>query len=373
MPLSPTQTKNILIAPLDWGIGHATRCTPIIRYLVEKGLNVIVAAENRPLNFLKIEFPGLAFIKFPNYKITYPKGRNMIFKMLVKLPGILKGIYKEHHFLREVIKEYSIDAVISDNRYGMWNKSIPCVFITHQFNIILPKPVQFLSPIIRMMNKFFINKYSEVWIPDDKKLNLTGKLSREKRLKKPVKYIGILSRFEKRQEKELPYNEVLVLISGPEPQRSIFEEKIIAAVLELEVQAIILRGVTETIEEKQLENIKIINHLGTSKLEELILGAEKIICRPGYSTIMDLVTLGKKAILIPTPGQTEQEYLAKQLSQKGYFTTISQDKITPGNLLKDLPAGQLNCTFNEDYKKFINNFLDKYKLLTPSFISSKKH
>lgn len=363
MPPALSIKTNVLIAPLDWGIGHATRCTPIIEYLVEIGLNVIIAAENRPLNFLKIEFPSLTFIEFPNYNITYPKSRNMICKMLIKLPSILKGIYKEHYFLKYAIKKYKIDAVISDNRYGMWNRNLPCVFITHQLNIILPKSVQFLSPIIKMVNRFFMNKFDEVWIPDDEKLNLSGKLSKSKKLKKPAQHIGILSRFGRKEGSGLKKYPVLALISGPEPQRSMFEEKIINTLLEVGKKAIILRGVTETSKEKQLGNIEIINHLQTGKLEELILGAEKIICRPGYSTIMDLVTLGKNAILIPTPGQTEQEYLAKHLSKESYFITIKQDNITPGNLFKDFPVNKIEFAFNKSYKKYVHIFLEKHNLV----------
>ncbi len=373
MPPALSITKNLLIAPLDWGIGHATRCTPIIKYLVENGLNVIIAAENRPLHFLRKEFPSLSFIEFPNYNITYPKGRNMIFKMLIKLPAILKGIYKEHHFLKYAIKKYKIDAVVSDNRYGMWNRNIPCVFITHQLNIILPKPVQFLSPIVRMVNRFFMNKFDEVWIPGDEKLNLTGKLSKSKGLKKPAQHIGILSRFDRKEGSGLKKYPILALISGPEPQRSIFEEKIINTLLEVGKKAIILRGVTEKNDEKLLGNIEMINHLQTGKLEELILGAEIIICRPGYSTIMDLVMLGKKAILIPTPGQTEQEYLAKHLSKEGCFITIQQDKITPGNLFKDFPVNKIEFAFNKSYKKYVHIFLEKHNLVKNPLISSMKH
>ena len=321
--------KRILVCPLDWGLGHATRCIPIIRELEKQNTEVIIGANDRPLELLKKEFPHLQFIKFNGYNISYPRSGNMNLKMFFSAPKILWKIFQEHQQLKKIIREHKIDIVISDNQYGLWNKNIPCVFITHQIMIKCPSYLKFLEPLLYLMNLFFINKYNECWIPDlETKENLSGDLSHKYPLPKNARFIGTLSRFN--QSTNQPINQstnydIMVILSGPEPQRTMFEEKIIDQICEVNLKTLIVRGTPEQNENKKLsDKITVISHLESEKMKEAILSSKIILSRSGYSTVMDLVALGKKAIFIPTPGQTEQEYLARFYKQKKTFYSEPQ-------------------------------------------------
>ena len=303
--------KRILVAPLDWGIGHATRCIPIIKALMVHKFEVIIAANGRPLHLLTTEFPNLEMIRFSGYDIKYPKFLPMSISMLLQSPKILLALKKEHQLLEKIIEDYAIDGVISDNRYGLYNKKVPTVFITHQLQIQSP----YFSNFIKDFNYKYINKFDACWVMDDEKINLAGDLSKPRILPSNTTYIGAQSRFEKWEE-EKKYD-FLAIVSGPEPQRTILEKGLIKALKDREEKSIIVLGKPELNTSEQLGNLTIKSHLNAKDLNTAILQSDLIICRPGYSTIMDLAKLGKKAIFIPTPGQTEQEYLVENFMQKG--------------------------------------------------------
>ena len=296
--------KRILVAPLDWGIGHATRCIPIIKELIKHNYEVILAADSRPLHLLSTEFPQLEIIRFEGYNIKYPKFIPMELSMLLQTPKLLWNIKKENTALAEIIKDYNIDGVVSDNRFGLYTNKVPCVFITHQLEIQSP----YFTDSIRNFNYKYINKYSACWVMDDEKLNLAGNLSKPNILPNNTIYIGVQSRFEK-QETEKKYD-YLAIVSGPEPQRTILEKGLINALKDRTENSLIVLGKPEINTSEQLGNLTVKSHLNAKDLNTAIAQSELIICRPGYSTVMDLAKLEKKAIFIPTPGQTEQEYLA---------------------------------------------------------------
>lgn len=333
---------NILVCPLDWGIGHATRCIPLIRKLKERHVNVILAADNRPLMLLRQEFPELPSIRFPGYRFTYPESSNMALKMLIQAPGIMQGIRQENHLLDQLILQYDIDAVISDNRFGLHSKRVPSIFMTHQVFIRTPERLQFLKPVLYQQNRRYISKFRECWIPDFKGAqNLSGLLSHEKPLPANYHFIGPQTRFE------LPDTEpgsqslfdLLVILSGPEPQRSILENKLKQAILASGRPAVMVLGKPELLTGKIHEgNLTIFNHLDAGAMQKLILSSEIIISRPGYSTLMDLAVLRKKAIFIPTPGQTEQEYLARHCEQQKLCYRMDQGNIDLGKALTAVPS-----------------------------------
>ena len=344
--------KNILLCPLNWGIGHATRCVPIINKLIESNFNVIIGADKRPLEFLKKEFPELQYIAFPGYNLNYPEKGNMAIKMFLSAPKILFSFIREHKILKKIIKKYKIDVVISDNRYGLWNKKIPCIFMTHQILVKTPDKINFFKKFLFKINKFYINKFDELWIPDfEGEINLSGDLSHKHKISKATYFIGPLSRFNEYKSKvdisEKPCYDVLVMLSGPEPQRTVLEENILKQLKETKLKSIVVRGITEKSEHYNFsENIKVFSHLESDELINYILGSKIIICRPGYSSIMDLTALGKKAIFIPTPGQTEQEYLAQRFLNKKMFYSVKQKDF---NLLNAIEK-------SEEYSGFLLKF-----------------
>ena len=318
--------KNVLICPLNWGLGHATRCVPIIRELLKSNHNPIIAADKAPLAFLQKEFPDLEFIKLPGFEPRYSRHNTQVFKLLKSIPNALINFKKEHKEIEKIVKEYKIDTIISDNRFGCWSKKAYSIYITHQLNIQVPKFFKWTSPIVNQIHKSYIKNYNELWIPDvEKEPSLSGILSHPTNIKIKTKYIGFLSRFSeiKDEEKSIDY---LVILSGPEPQRTIFEDIILKQSKDTNETIIILRAKPN--DKTHLYNIPcnvtIFNHVDDEKFTELVAKSKKIICRGGYSSLMDLIYLNRNAYLVPTPGQTEQEYLAEHLTKEGLFNYCKQ-------------------------------------------------
>jgi uncharacterized protein (TIGR00661 family) len=319
--------RQILVAPLDWGLGHATRCIPIIKSLVNAGHNVIIAGNATQQSLLRAEFPNLTFIVLNGYGISYASSKRILpLKILWQVPKILKSIRKENVWLNKVVDEYKIDLVISDNRFGMHTKKCPCIFITHQLTIKMP--YLWLQNFARRINYHFINKFTACWVPDiAEENNVAGILSHPKVLPNiPVHYLGLLSRFTKLEvvEKKFDY---CIMLSGPEPQRTLLEEKILSTMGNITGNILLVRGKpdsTETIAKPA--NTTIVNHLIGNELNIAIQQSEYIISRSGYTTVMELLALQKKAILIPTPGQTEQEYLAQQLMKQQWCYAVQQNE-----------------------------------------------
>ena len=249
----------------------------------------------------------------------------MLLKLLLQLPRLISSIRAEHRWLNRTIKIHGFDAVISDNRFGLYHSHVPCIFITHQLNI-KSHLGKWNERILQKWNYNYVNRFKECWVPDlSGQDNLAGELSHPMTLPRvPVKYIDLLSRFEKKEEGEIK-NQLLFILSGPEPQRTILENKIINEVSHYPGTATIVRGLPSRRSViPSTGMIKFYNHLSTKELNEEIEKADWVISRSGYSTIMDLAKLQKKSILIPTPGQTEQEYLAKELWQKKIAFSVEQ-------------------------------------------------
>ncbi|MDF2437368.1 MAG: glycosyl transferase family 28 [Bacteroidota bacterium] len=348
--------KRILICPLDWGLGHATRCIPIIRELLENGLHVVIAGEGRSLELLKTEFPSLAFIELHGYNITYPEKGSMILKMLFSIPKLIHGIKQEHQAIQKIVIENKIDVVISDNRYGCYASGVKNIFVTHQLMIKAP----FLEGLIHNKILSYIKYFDECWIPDNETAPfLSGDLSHKYKLSNHAYFIGPLSRFSKINE--VKKFDITVIISGPEPQRTIFEKLIIAQIKKTDLKTLIVQGKPEEKEEFQRKkNIFVIPHLNSRELESAILASDIVISRSGYSTIMDLAILNKKAIFIPTPGQTEQEYLAEYLKEKGIAYFQEQSKFDLNEALKQ----------SEKFTGFTGSYNSGLKAKIESILSS---
>ena len=327
---------KVLIAPLNWGLGHATRCIPIIRSLEKLGVEVLIASDGIALDLLKKEFRKNTFFEIPGYNIDY-KGNNFGWSMLRQSAKILAAITKEHQAVKKIVSAHGIDAIISDNRYGCYAKGIHNVFMTHQLNIISPAKV-FDKPV-NSINHFLAGNFQRIWVPDlEGELNLAGRLSRGHNLK--VEYLGPLSRME-RKEVEKKYD-IAVVLSGPEPKRSEFELEIFRQALQLDDKRfIVVRGLPERWEYYFMKpHLEVVSFMTSKMLNETMLGADMIIARSGYSTIMDLWKLQKPALLVPTPGQTEQEYLAKALFDKQLYLTQSQENFDIKKALTEIDSYQ---------------------------------
>jgi uncharacterized protein (TIGR00661 family) len=314
--------KNILVAPLNWGIGHATRCIPIIRALIENNFNPILASDGIALQMLQKEFPNLQSLELPSYQIEYAKnGKNFKWKMFKNSPKMISAILEEKKIVKNWISEHNLSGIISDNRLGVRSKKVASVFITHQLNVLTGNT----SWITSKLHQKIIKKFDECWVPDFKeKPNLTGKLGHLKNLKLNLKYIGPLSRLEK---KVLPKKyDLMVILSGPEPQRTMLEENLKPEVLKFDGNVIFIKGIIEKEQKNsELKNVKFYNFMNSTELEKAFNESEIVLCRSGYTTIMDLAKLEKKAFFIPTPGQYEQEYLAKKLKRNGIFPFAEQN------------------------------------------------
>ncbi len=333
-----TNQRKIIVAPLNWGLGHASRCVPIIKELLKNKLTPIIASDGNALEFLKKEFPTLEVLELPSYQISY--GKNLKWNLFLKTFSILKVVKKERQILKEYLHQNpDVVGVISDNRFGMYSKEIPSVYITHQINV--------LSGVFTSMTSFFhqrvIKKFDECWIPDEEGSLFSGKLSKSKK-QLNQKYIGVLSRFKK-QNKEIEID-VLIVLSGPEPNRTTLENRLKNIFSSTSKNVWLVQG---KIEEHQTitetENVKVVNFMLSEELENTLNISKIVICRSGYSSILDLVRLNKKAILIPTNHQNEQEYLSKYLQEKSYFKSIKEKEID--EKLLEL----LNDSFEIEYEK----------------------
>jgi uncharacterized protein (TIGR00661 family) len=319
---SNSRNKTILITPLNWGLGHATRCIPIIKALQEHNYIPIIASDGIALELLRKELPYIQMLELPSYQIEYAENpKDFKWKLLKNSPKMIEAIWNEKKLVKKWIKKYQIDGIISDNRLGVFSKKVPCVFITHQLNVMTGNTTWITSKL----HQKFIKKYKECWIPDFAgSSNLTGELGHVKKADFKLKYIGPLSRLQKRETPK--QYDLMVLLSGPEPQRGLLEEKLKNEVLKYQGKVVFVKGIIERGQTKeQIKNVTYYNFMNARQLEQTFNESSSVLCRSGYTTIMDLAKLDKKAFFIPTPGQYEQEYLAQKLKNEGLVPFAKQD------------------------------------------------
>ncbi|HEX7754095.1 MAG TPA: glycosyltransferase [Niabella sp.] len=359
--------RNILVAPLDWGLGHTTRCIPVICELLKQGSTVWAAGNEVQLKLLQQEFPDIEYLHLEGYNVHYSTRQDHLVRTLIRqTPAILQAIRKEREWLKKSVQQHSIDGIISDNRFGLSVDGLPAVFITHQLRVKNPLGA-IPERITQRINYRWINRFSRCWIPDDEAYpGLAGTLSHPLKMPSvPCSYIGLLSRMRPAEcEKE---NHVLVLLSGPEPQRSALEAIIFKQLPLSDQSFVVVRGLPDGCGPALpvVPNAVVYDHLPANVLNRLLCSASVVICRSGYSSIMDIGATGAKAILVPTPGQTEQEYLAALLHQSRKAVISTQDqfdltaaltKVKTGDYRINSPAnGQLLtnavAAFLEDCEK----------------------
>ena len=313
---------KILIAPLNWGLGHASRCVPIINRLLTEGHEVVLGGDGASLMLLQQHFPTLRTLALPTLNLRYNRGSQQVTAILKALPKLFFWARREHQCLSAIQAEECFDMIISDNRFGLYCTEARCVYITHQLHILFPRFVKWLEPLAEALHALIAKHYTEIWVPDYEDVHqaLAPALSHPKShryAEMNIRYIGPLSRFKKNGFLPNSSYDVVAIVSGLEPQRTIFEEEIKRKYSATDERILLVRGiVSEPARFTESENITSVAHLDDATLTPYLLGAQTILARSGYSTIMDLAALGliSRAHLYATPGQPEQEYLEKRFS-----------------------------------------------------------
>lgn len=330
--------KTILYAVLNWGLGHATRSIPIIQHLIEEGNHVIIASDGEALQLLQTEFPKLAFEEASAYNVVYANKSSQFNITLAKqIPKFIKAIQAEQKDCIALCEKHQVDYIISDNRYGFYHHKIPSAFICHQLHLLYEANV-FFEKIVNKSYQTYLKKFTQIWVPDfAPPHSISGKLSSLKW--KNVQFIGAESRLNKLV---LPIkNKVLAILSGPEPQRTLLENKILKELTEIKGKHLLIRGTKKANKLAEFKNIEIIDFATSNLLNQKIEASEMLICRSGYTSVIDLLKLKKKALLIPTPGQVEQKYLAKKLSEKSWFYSQNQEDLNIEKAFSEIQKTEL--------------------------------
>lgn len=325
----PEVKRKILISPLNWGFGHAGRMIPVALALKRMGHDIVVGIDDTLVPAMKIELPGIPVIAIKGVRVRYSRFIPQYAAVLLQTPKILASAIREHTSLRRVIAEVNPDIIISDNRFGFFNKSAFCVYITHMLRIPFPKPFRFLEPAGVLFHRLIIRRYSMCLVPDmPGETNLSGKLSHNVSNTVSPLFMGILSRFSTEEDSPIspeikkPYT--CLILSGPEPQRTILFRKAAEAAVKNRKRLVVLSvtPLKSELNENNLITIKV--NQPSAVLRHYITNCERVICRSGYTALMELISLRKGAIIVPTPGQTEQEYLGDYMHGRFGFVTVRQ-------------------------------------------------
>lgn len=311
--MNRTKSKKILLSPLDWGLGHTTRCIPLARHLEALGAQLFFAGNEVQCAFFQKTFPQIHYLPLKGYGVRYSKSRiGFLPKLLRQMPCIFRTIREEHQWLIEAAEIHGFDGILSDNRYGLWHPGIPSVFLTHQPGLRTGFGV-FADRVFARLHQRLMSRFGAIWLVDTPQFpGLSGALAHPDFLPQNARYIGLLSQFEKREE-SVNKSTLLILLSGPEPQRSILSEKLWQQVQNSPLPVVFVEGKAAAPKRFSTEKIRWVAQLNTTELLPVLQSARYVVCRSGYSTLMDAAVLNLKLILIPTPGQTEQEYLGKRL------------------------------------------------------------
>ena len=316
---------KVLVAPLNWGLGHAARCVPLVNRFLAQGDEVVLGGDGDSLILLQKHFPTLPVVRLADLSLSYSSGGSQVGAMLRALPKIVRAAWADHRLLGELLDREPFDLVVSDNRFGLFSRKTRCVYVTHQLHIRLPRMYQWLEPLAARLHGWVGRHYAEVWVPDyaEEEKSLSGKLGHPKQqCYGAVRYIGPLSRFEGLIEPMKPSRigsfEVVAVLSGLEPQRSMLEQELVSRYVGREERVLIVEGKpSKPMLQATKANITIVPYMDDAQLMAVLQQAQRIIARSGYSTIMDLAALHllDKAELIATPGQSEQEYLARRVEK----------------------------------------------------------
>jgi uncharacterized protein (TIGR00661 family) len=344
-------SNRIMVCPLDWGLGHASRCIPVIRHLLDSGHELIIGASGRGAELLKEEFPKIHHFEFEGHSVSYAKDGFGTMKALMQAPAFMRSIENERYRIDELIEQYSPDLLISDGRLGVSSRKVKSVLINHQLSPKFPFIIQTIAS--RQLEKLH-TEFDEIWVPDfEGENNLSGELSHPSPKRLKLRYIDPLSRFKNLDVANTGAYSKLAIISAPEPYRSRLENKILELFKSLPGEHGIICGRPESANIEKDKNVTIIPHSDASNTAALMKSSQHVISSAGYSSIMDLYTLGIEAELIPTPGQSEQEYLARSLH--GRFGFKHFDKSLPeGEQISHRPSASPEKKIDEALKELLD-------------------
>ena len=323
--------RAIIVSPLNWGLGHASRCIPLVHSLNEEGFKVILAGDGESLDLLRSEFPGLKSYELPSYDIRYSNHPAWFqLKLLSQGGKVLRTMTRERDLIERIVERENVSGIISDNRFGARSGKVPSVYLTHQLRVRAGR----LSSMATRWHGRLISKFDQCWVCDHPFPDgLAGDLSSEAGKLNRVKWIGPLSRFSPGRDPEKDVD-ISIILSGPEPSRSIFEKKVRDELMGTEYSVVLVRGVIESSPKSHREqNFKVFDFLLSKELQALVRRSRVVVSRSGYSSIMDLSALGARALFVPTPGQAEQEYLGSYHKRKGLCHVVDQ-KSFDGNSIR---------------------------------------
>jgi len=350
---------KIIYGVCSWGLGHATRSLPVIRKLIDEDNEIAIISNGRSLELLKKELgDNIEYIDMPDYPMLLSENaKQFMAKSMIYWPVFIRKMQKGLHQLTKMLEHKPCDRIISDARYDIYSKKIPSFFISHQIRIMNPLRIRMFETGSEIYNLFFFKRFRRVIVPDYKEDNLSGDLSHNLRKldENKIDYVGVLSDFQKKKtKKDIDY---LISISGPEPQRTMLEKKLLPQVNQLDGNIVITLGKTEQQDKLKKENIKTYAFLPKEQREDFLNRAKLVISRSGYSTILDLAVIGTKALMTPTPGQIEQEYLAQYHNKKGTFYSVNQNYM---DLKRDIEIAKKTTGVRGkcDVKKTVENIMN---------------
>lgn len=315
------QGARILVAPLDWGLGHAARCVPVVRALLEADAVPVLGADKAPLALLREEFPALEHVRLPGLEVRYSAGPTQAWTLAKQLPGLMRQPGLEQRAFLRLLPGLRLQAIISDQRFGIRAAGLPSVLITHQVFPFTP----FAQSAARRINRWHLQRFHRCWIPDHAAApGLAGELSHGPQLPGNARYIDPLSRFTGSMPAQGKSAwRTVVVASGPEPQRGLLVRSAVEQLRAIEGQHIVLAGQPGSAPVDE-GNVRVVGHLPAEVLKEALLQAELVVSRTGYTTLMDLEAIGRGALLVPTPGQPEQEYLGRLHGDRGVHMVQAQ-------------------------------------------------
>jgi uncharacterized protein (TIGR00661 family) len=339
---------KILVSPLAWGLGHATRDVSIINDLIARGHTVGVAATGIALELLTREFPDLEFYDVPDYPSPYTSSGFSVARVMALFPLMVKNIAREHRIISRIVKRERYDLVISDNRFGAFAADVPSLFISHQIRFSTPGAIESVERTMEVFNSRYHRHFERVIVPDNPPgpRSLSGKLGNARRplTKRRAYWAGIITDIRKQ---DLPQDiDYLVSISGPKVTKDALRKVIMDQIGGLAGTKVILLGDPGADFEQRPDGDTLVkSHVDRREMAELLNRARFVITRSGYTTVMELAELEKKEILFtPTPGQTEQEYLSAYYEQMGWVHSVPQNgldlvhDVARARDMKGLPA-----------------------------------